>query len=246
MKEQDYQQLTLSAEVSPASRSPWLESKKAKGTTVTCGRKCSELSENLRRVGLSVRTYLESCELPLTTFARTWSVLATKSGFLILKLRLSERCTGEKESRLWLTPNAMDSLDARNPEALARQHEKNRPGRTTLSTLREQVVYGKLWPTPTTRDYKSADMNPDSSRFQQGTELNTVVKMWPTPRAGNPGSRKPGTGGAVLAEAVKMYPTPNASDCRDRGNMSQPAIQRRAEIGKQLTCRWWYPRPAAN
>ena len=29
-------------------------------------------------------------------------------------------------------------------------------------------------------------------------------------------------------------PTPNAIDSRDRGNMSNPAIQRRAEIGKQL------------
>ena len=28
---------------------------------------------------------------------------------------------------------------------------------------------------------------------------------WPTPRAGNPGSRKPGTGGRVLAEEAKRY-----------------------------------------
>ncbi len=28
---------------------------------------------------------------------------------------------------------------------------------------------------------------------------------WPTPRAGNPGSRKPGTGGRVLAEEAKKY-----------------------------------------
>ena len=31
-----------------------------------------------------------------------------------------------------------------------------------------------------------------------------------------------------------LWPTPNASDSRDRVNMSNPAIQRRAEIGKQL------------
>ena len=36
------------------------------------------------------------------------------------------------------------------------------------------------------------------------------------------------------ANGIKMWPTPNASDSRDRGNMSNPAIQRRAEIGKQL------------
>jgi hypothetical protein len=31
-----------------------------------------------------------------------------------------------------------------------------------------------------------------------------------------------------------MWPTPNASDHRDRGNLSNPAIQRRQRIGKQL------------
>lgn len=39
------------------------------------------------------------------------------------------------------------------------------------------------------------------------------AKMWPTPRAGNPGSRKPGTGGKVLAEEAKRtWPTPAARD----------------------------------
>jgi len=32
--------------------------------------------------------------------------------------------------------------------------------------------------------------------------------IWPTPRAGNPGSRKPGTGGKILAEEAKKWPTP--------------------------------------
>tara|TARA_R100000008_G_scaffold59241_1_gene36945 strand:- start:130 stop:525 length:396 start_codon:yes stop_codon:yes gene_type:complete len=33
---------------------------------------------------------------------------------------------------------------------------------------------------------------------------------------------------------VKMWPTPNASDNRDRGNLSDPAIQRRIKLGKQV------------
>lgn len=107
MTEPAYTQLTLFPAGSlddPANHFPWLESKKAKGTTVTCGRKCSELSPSLRRIGLSVRTYLESCELPRTTFARIWSVRATTLGYLILKLRLSERRTEENESPLLPTP----------------------------------------------------------------------------------------------------------------------------------------------
>lgn len=47
--------------------------------------------------------------------------------------------------------------------------------------------------------------------------------------------QKPGSMHSVtLPQAVAMWPTPNASDDRDRGNMSNPCVQRRAEIGKQL------------
>lgn len=100
---------------SPASHFPWLESKKVKGTNVTYGRKCSELSTKLRRVGWWVKTFLESCELPLPTLSRTWSVKATTSSCLILKLRLSERRTEESASRLW--PNVTTARDYKNGTA---------------------------------------------------------------------------------------------------------------------------------
>ena len=62
--------------------------------------------------------------------------------------------------------------------------------------------------------------------------------MWPTPTAHNAkemGYPAEYTRKTIqLGSMVKMWPTPNASDSRDRGNMSNPAIQRRAEIGKQL------------
>jgi len=39
------------------------------------------------------------------------------------------------------------------------------------------------------------------------------MENWPTPRAGNPGSRKPGTGGKILAEeAKKNWGTPASND----------------------------------
>lgn len=37
-------------------------------------------------------------------------------------------------------------------------------------------------------------------------------KMWPTPRAGNPGSRPNKKGGKILAEEVKKWPTPAVRD----------------------------------
>ena len=45
-------------------------------------------------------------------------------------------------------------------------------------------------------------------------------QSWPTPRAGNPGSRKPGTGGKVLSEEVKKWPTPASRDWKDSPGMS--------------------------
>jgi hypothetical protein len=68
--------------------------------------------------------------------------------------------TNENESGLWLTPTVMDGLPPRNLEALERQYQNNRRGRTTHATLREQVVYPppkEMFPTPTTRDYKGAN-----------------------------------------------------------------------------------------
>ena len=68
--------------------------------------------------------------------------------------------TNENESGLWLTPTVMDGLPPRNPEALERQYQNNRKGRTTHATLREQVVYPppkEMFPTPTMRDYKGAN-----------------------------------------------------------------------------------------
>jgi hypothetical protein len=83
----------------------------------------------------------------------------TVGGELYLRQTLV-RPIKEKESGYWLTPNCMDSLPPRLPDALKKQHDNNRKGRETHSTLREQVVYpppNQMWPTPATRDYKGAN-----------------------------------------------------------------------------------------
>jgi hypothetical protein len=166
MKECRGQMLLFCLEASPvdglANPFPWPESKKEKRTTDISGLKCSELSESYARLISSVRTYLESCTLPLTRFVRTWSVRATKSGYSIMKLRLSEQGTGGKDCSLWLsTPVASDAFGARSKRF-----------KTKTPTT---VEFVKMWPTPTTRDYKSPDMNPESTRPSQKTELNTAI-----------------------------------------------------------------------
>jgi DNA (cytosine-5)-methyltransferase 1 len=98
------------------------------------------------------------------------------------------------------------------------------------------------WPTPLASDWKAR--GPNSK--QQG--LLEKVK-WPTPDA-NCGARgtqelwtpKRKSGHQAqysinqeVRDAEKLkFPTPQASDHRDRGNMSNPSIQRRADKGKQL------------
>jgi len=53
-----------------------------------------------------------------------------------------------------------------------------------------------------------------SARRKQARLTNaSECSSWPTPRAGNPGSRKPGTGGKILAEeAKKNWATPVVGD----------------------------------
>ena len=80
----------------------------------------------------------------------------------------------------------------------------------------------------------------------RGTEFGLSEQTWPTPDAncGNRGTqpnwtpkRKSGHQAQYsINQAVRdrMFPTPQASDHRDRGNLSNPSIQKRAEKGKQL------------
>jgi hypothetical protein len=70
------------------------------------------------------------------------------------------------------------------------------------------------------------------------TESGLSQQMWPTPTAHNakekgyPAEFNRMTQG--LGTVVKKFPTPQASDNRDRGNMSNPSIQRRVVKGKQI------------
>ena len=96
------------------------------------------------------------------------------------------------ESGLWLTPTVMDGLPARNPEALERQYQNNRKGRTTHSTLREQVVYPppkQMFPTPCASDGKRGPRSEEHLRTKKAqiTLVTAVAHLerenFPTPCA---------------------------------------------------------------
>lgn len=77
--------------------------------------------------------------------------------------------------RLWPTPSASDcGRTAINPIMTSNGtiRHKNKAGGQSYARL---DAVAALFPTPTTRDYRSPDLNPDSKRFSQKTELNSAV-----------------------------------------------------------------------
>lgn len=178
MSEQDYEQLTLFPADSPASRFPWQESKKEKGMTVTYGLRCSELSESCARIALSVRTYLESSRLPPGKWSRIWSRQGITSSCSVLKLRLSERGTGERECSLWPTPTALDP-------AKERMKSKQQAGNSRHSLDLPRAV--RLWPTPRANEGKDVLQSVPSSRQKEPGKCNltqaVALEMLATPCA---------------------------------------------------------------
>lgn len=128
----------------------------------------------------------------------------------------------------------------------------------TLGIVRDGIVTGLVtsahhteengsssWPTPTTRDYKGA--NGDAHFLNKARphldQLPNAVKAqnWPTPTVADTftnnlksSQQKLGSMHSVNLSQCVNWPTLNASDDRDRGNLSTPAIKRRMDKGKQI------------
>ena len=167
--------------------------------TVTSGQRCLELYKKFDPVGLLVRMLLESSVWSSTLCYLTWKVSATPAKRLLFRLVPSMPTTEETAVQLWPTPRANDaekrgavSADPRNglPGAVRMDRffpspkasdskltgpagSKSQKHDAKKGNLRGVVL--NLFPTPTTRDFKSPDMNPNSKRFSQKTELNSVI-----------------------------------------------------------------------
>jgi len=113
-----------------------------------------------------------------------------------------------------LSPNGVDSFHTPNTTGLD-------GGSNSRKALKQRI---DKWPTPTSSDWMNPKQNGiehTNNRFVR-TSLTTGVKF-----------------GAKLSDAVnlemkKNWPTPQVADYKDRGNLSNPSIQRRMEIGKQV------------
>jgi hypothetical protein len=110
-------------------------------------------------------------------------------------------------SEKWATPTTMDKLPPKSAQALHKEATMARPGRSKPANLRDQVSNMQNWPTP------------DASPRGPTKDYNPKAKS---------------QSGRTLQSFVAKFPTPQASDHRDRGNMSNPSIQRRVAIGKQI------------
>ena len=111
----------------------------------------------------------------------------------------------------------------------------------------KEIGFGLLqpiWPTPAARDGNPTNTLETLKDGRFVDQLANRVKMvennlWTTPcsrdwKGKTISKNHPEGFNKSLANDVIKFPTPQASDCRDRGNMSNPSIQRRAEKGKQL------------
>lgn len=154
MKRQEGEQLTLFQEDSRVSRSALSGSDEARRMTVISGRKCLELYQNSDPLGSLVRTLLGSSIWRSTRCLLTWKAKVTPRGRWYYQLAASTPRTEDTALQLWATPNTMDYLPQRSPEALRRQAETSRKGRKRPANLREQVRAEtvRLWPTPRAAD----------------------------------------------------------------------------------------------
>ena len=112
----------------------------------------------------------------------------------------------------WATPQASDHI-----EGARTAKESNQ------KCLGRDLNQMKNWSTPTTMDsaniQKPRKLNPSGGQKPPLCQevINNPKMNWPTPRAGNPGSRKPGTGGKILAEEAKIH---NGLPAQEKSNTS--------------------------
>jgi hypothetical protein len=124
-----------SVEASRVSPSPSPESKKAKRTTATSGRRCAALLHSRDPLGSLAKTLLGSSRWHSTMCSLTWKPSATPRGRLLFRLLPSMRNTGG---------TASGSLLA-TPTTKANQ---------LAPSMLKWPSFAALWPTPTARDHK--------------------------------------------------------------------------------------------
>ena len=125
---------------------------------------------------------------------------------LILKLHLSAHSTDGNGSRFWPTPAARDSKGANSIEHLTRESGN-------LNHLGQLANAVRMWPTPRANS-GTGKSNPPNR--QGGTDLQTMVALYPTPTTG-----AGMCGGTGNFQQLKMLKESGVITEEERRNMSQ-------------------------
>ena len=134
----------------PANHLALQERKKAKTTKETSGRRRSNVFAMFDPDTHSWKTS-QVC-LILDTSAKSslrWPKQGLMQDGVCSEQTMWVHRTVEKDSGYWPTPNTLDSLPPKSPEALLREATVTRPGRRQPANLRDAVSNMKFWPTPT-------------------------------------------------------------------------------------------------
>jgi hypothetical protein len=132
---------------------------------------------------------------------------------------------------MWPTPRATERMgyyEQPSPSMIKGTHGWSLPAAVTDEASEESH---RMWPTPNSSPATASQTVEATQRLRasrdrkQGILIEAVVdRMWPTPRAANPGSRPNGKGGKILNEEVLI-----AEGLRTRGEKMFPASSQRLE-----------------
>jgi len=197
-----------------ANHSVQQESEKEKKTQDTYGRISESTSGQLDLFGAFSRTsevtsrwgYGESCPI--------WKKMVTERSGDCSARRKRARLTNASDASSWQnypTPTSRDWKGKQANEYKDERGEENNMKFASLPGVVEKISKSN-WATPQASDHvEGARTAKESNQKCLGRDLNQM-ENWPTPRAGNPGSRKPGTGGKILAEEAKNHAGPPAPE----------------------------------
>ena len=251
LRESFEEKYTASLEDIPVSRSVARESEKERKTQDTCGPTSESMSGQLDLFGAFSRMsevtprwgYGESCPI--------WKRMVTERSGDCTQRRKQARLTNASDASSWRnypTPEAhtVEKYSLQKDGQKKTQRSRNLTAMATNGELAEGMRKDET--AIGTASYAKCQSLEDAGAITERCNAQSAVngltlfttnypKMyasiaeqnWPTLRAGNPGSRKPGTGGKILAEeAKKNWATPQSTD-GDRAHQ----IRKRSELSEK-------------
>lgn len=236
MNGQDYEQLTLFQEDSPASRSALPGNEMARKMTAISGQKCCELLKKSGRLGCLVKMCLESSIWHSTRCYLTWKPLATPHKRLLFQLAVQTPHTEDTDALFWHTPKASDAVMGMTAKTRGRPITKS----THLQTQVYCVEHGLL-PTPKA----SATLGGCSGARKTLDRLTAKGYLTEEERkslcAGNGGKTNPEFLEWLMGYEQKfteLIPTPRASDYKgaaaNRFYSQNVQVERERERGSEI------------